>query len=68
MTVSMSYDGTTLSVTITDTVTGASATQGFDVDIRGAVGSSTGYVGFTAGTGDATAAIKVLNWKHTPTL
>ena len=48
----LSYDGKGLSVTITDTATGASATQVYSVDIPGTVGGSMAYVGFTAGTDD----------------
>ena len=46
----MSYSGTTLSVTITDTDTGASATQSYQVDIPGTVGGPNAYVGFTGST------------------
>lgn len=60
--VAMSYDGTTLSVTITDTVTHASATQSYAVDIPGQVGSSTAYVGFTGSTGGLAATQDILNW------
>jgi fibronectin type 3 domain-containing protein len=62
--VAMYYDGTTLCVKITDTVTGASATQSYKVDIVKTLGSSLGYVGFTAGTGAETATQKILNWKY----
>jgi hypothetical protein len=55
--VAMTYNGTTLSVTITDTVTGAKATQNYTVSI-----GPTAYVGFTAGTGGMSATQKILNW------
>jgi hypothetical protein len=61
-----SYAGTTLTVTITDTVTGASATQIYDVDIPSVVGGPTAYVGFTAGTGGLSAIQEILNWSYTP--
>ena len=54
----MSYDGTTLTVTITDTNTNASASHAYPVNIPQVIGSNTGYVGFTAGTGGATAVAK----------
>jgi hypothetical protein len=38
--VHMTYDGTTLTVTITDTVTGATATQNYAVNIPATVGGS----------------------------
>jgi hypothetical protein len=62
--VRMDYDGTTLDVTITDTVTLASASQSYTVDIPAIVGSETAYVGFTGGTGGLTAVQNVLNWTY----
>ena len=63
----MSYDGTTLNVTITDTVTNASASQAYTVNIPQVIGSNTGYVGFTGGTGGSTAVQNVLTWTYSPT-
>ena len=60
--VTMTYDGTTLNVTITDTVTGASASQSYVVNIPNVVGASTAYVGFTGATGDTTADQRILSW------
>ena len=62
--VAMNYDGATLHVTITDAVTGKSATQSYKVDIVKTLGSAQGYVGFTAGTGGKTATEKILSWKY----
>jgi beta-glucanase (GH16 family) len=62
--VSMSYDGTTLKVTITDKVTLASATQSYRINIPGIVGP-TAYVGFTGGTGGASAIQDILAWTYT---
>src|SRR5262249_11868209 len=67
MQVAMTYDGTTLVVTITDTVTGRSVSQSYAVDIAGAVGGPAAFVGFTAGTGGETSTVNILNWKYTPT-
>jgi hypothetical protein len=64
--VTMTYDGKTLNVTITDTKTGASATQRYTVNIPQAVGGSTAYVGFTAGTGGLTATQDILDWTYQP--
>ena len=58
--VAMTYDGTTLSVTITDTVTKAQATQHYTVSI-----GPSAYVGFTAGTGGDSATQEILNWTFT---
>jgi hypothetical protein len=64
--VAMTYDGTTLRVTITDTVTNASATQSYAVNIASIVGSSSAFVGFTGGTGGLTANQQILSWTYTP--
>jgi beta-glucanase (GH16 family) len=62
--VSMSYDGTTLKVTIADKTTLASAAQSYLVNIPGIVGP-TAYVGFTGGTGGASAIQDILAWTYT---
>jgi len=62
--VQLVYNGTTLTVTITDTVTGASATQTYTVDIPTVVGSPTANVGFTGGTRLITATQDILNWSY----
>ena len=60
--VNMTYDGTTLTVVITDTNTGAKATQSYTIDIPDTVGGDTAYVGFTGGTGGDTATQNILTW------
>jgi hypothetical protein len=67
--VAMTYDGTTLQVTITDTLTGASAARSYAVNILQVVGSDTAFVGFTAGTAfpGQTSVVDVLTWTYTPT-
>jgi hypothetical protein len=62
----LSYDGVTLTVVITDTVTNATATQTYTVDIPALIGTTTAYVGFTGGTGGQTAVQKILNWTYNP--
>jgi fibronectin type 3 domain-containing protein len=62
--VAMSYDAAALTVTITDTVTNASATQSYAVDIAEVIGGPTAYVGFTAATGGQSATQKILNWTY----
>ena len=60
--VTMAYDGATLLVTITDTVTGASVTQQYTLDVVFWVGGNVAYVGFTGGTGGLTAVQDIVNW------
>jgi hypothetical protein len=64
--VSMVYDGTTLTVTISDTVTTATAKQSYTVDIPTLVGGSTAFVGFPGATGGRTATQDILSWTYTP--
>ena len=64
--VAMTYDGTTLNVTITDTITEASASQSYTVNIPSYVGGSYAYVGFTGATGGLTAVQTINNWTFTP--
>jgi Legume lectin domain len=58
----VSYDGTTLTLTLTDTVTQATFTQSFAIDIPATVGGQTAYVGFTGSTGDDTETQQILTW------
>jgi hypothetical protein len=62
MRATLSYDGTTLTETLTDTVTGATFTTSYAVDIPQTVGGNTAFVGFTGGTGGLTAAQNVQTW------
>jgi len=64
MAVQMVYNGTTLTMTMTDTVTKASYTTGFTINIPSTVGSNTAYVGFTGGTGGLTATQAILTWTY----
>jgi hypothetical protein len=66
--VNLTYDGTTLTERITDTVTNASFTTTYVVNIPGLVGSDVGYMGFTGGTGGLTAIQDVLSWTIQTTL
>jgi hypothetical protein len=65
MAVHIVYDGTTLTMTITDTVTAATYTTSWTVNIPSIVGASTAYVGFTGGTGGLVATQNVLTWTYT---
>jgi len=61
--VQMSYDGTTLTMTITDTTTPANTfTTSFPINIAATVGGNVAFVGFTGGTGGQTATQEILNW------
>jgi hypothetical protein len=59
------YDGTNLTMTLTDTVTNATATEVFPINIPAVIGGSTAYVGFTGSTGGLTAKQNVLSWTYT---
>jgi streptogramin lyase len=63
----ISYNGTTLTLTLTDLATGATWLHPFTVDIPRAVGGDTAYVGFTASTGSSTAIQQILDWQFTST-
>ncbi len=60
--VHMTYDGTTLTMTITDTATYAAFSQSWPINIPGTVGSSMAYIGFTGSSGGATAIQDILDW------
>jgi fibronectin type 3 domain-containing protein len=66
MQVVLTYDGTTLTETIKDTKTNASATFNYPINIPGTVGGNNAYVGFTGGTGGQTAQQDILSWTFTP--
>jgi hypothetical protein len=62
MAVHVTYDGTTLTMTITDAVVNKSFTQSWPVNIPATVGSDFAYIGFTGGTGGLTASQKIESW------
>ncbi len=64
----ITYDGTTLNLTLTDLVTMATWTQPFTINIPATVGGSTAYMGFTAGTGNLSATQQILSWSYEPVL
>jgi hypothetical protein len=65
--VAVTYNGTTLSMTLTDTVTKGTFSKSFAIDIPSTVGGSTAYVGFTASTGGASANQFVNAWTYATT-
>ena len=60
----LTYDGTTLTLTLIDTVSGVSFTTSTGVNIPTLVGGNTAYAGFTAGTHAAGAVETILNWTY----
>jgi hypothetical protein len=67
MNVAVTYDGTTLTWTVTDATTAKTGTFTSTVNIPSIIGGSTAYVGFTGGTGGATAQQDVLSWTYSAT-
>jgi hypothetical protein len=63
----ITYDGASLTLTITDTVTAATFTTSWSIDIPSTIGSSTAYAGFTGGTGSNTATQDIVTWIYTTT-
>jgi len=55
-----------LSVTLTDTNSGATFTTNLPVNIPAIVGGETAYIGFTGGDGGVSSIQQVLNFSYTP--
>ena len=64
--VRMTYDGTTLTMQITDVTTQATFQTSWNINIPVTIDSNTAYVGFTGGTGGATAIQEILSWIFLP--
>jgi hypothetical protein len=63
--VHMVYDGTTLTMKISDTTnTALTFTTSWPVNIPAIVGGNTAYVGFTGATGGSTAIQEILSWTY----
>ncbi|MDB6111007.1 MAG: Legume lectin beta domain protein, partial [Pedosphaera sp.] len=60
--VALNYDGATLSLTLTDTVTHVSFSTNYLVDLPSIVGTNAAYVGITGGTGGAASTQKISNF------
>jgi hypothetical protein len=60
--VHMTYNGSTLTMTITDGTTGAVYNNSWSINIPQAIGSNTAFVGFTGGTGGTTATQNIQTW------
>jgi Legume lectin domain/Chitobiase/beta-hexosaminidase C-terminal domain/PQQ-like domain len=67
--VHMTYDGTTLKWTVTDANNPSQTfTASQAINIPSTVGGNTAFVGFTGGTGGATAIQEVINWTYASSL
>ena len=64
MAVHLVYDGTNLTMTITDNVADKTFTQIWPVNIPQIVGGPQAYVGFTGGTGGETSSQKIESWTY----
>ncbi len=65
MNVHMTYDGTTLTMTITDPTANKTFTTSWTVNIPSIVGGNTALVGFTAGEGWYDANQDIISWSYT---
>ena len=65
MSAQLVYNGTTLTLNLTDTVTNKTFSQAFTVNVPSTVGANTAYVGFTGGTGGSTAIQNIKTWTFT---
>jgi len=65
--VSLDYNGTTLTENLTDSVTGASFSTNYTVNIPAAVGGgNTALIGFTGGDGGATSVQTISDFTYSP--
>ena len=63
--VNVDYNGTVMTMTFKDTVTGGIASTNWTVNIPSVVGGSTAYVGFTGADGGV-ASIQTISWVGSP--
>ena len=67
MTVHITYNGTTLAMSITDSTLNKSFSTSWPVNIPQTIGGNTAFVGFTGGTGGLTASQKIETWTFAST-
>jgi hypothetical protein len=60
----VTYDGTTLSLVLTNPNSGATFTWSKVTNLPALIGGNTAFVGFTAGTGELTTAVFIESWRH----
>ena len=65
MKATLTYSGTTLMETVTDTVTGATYRNSYSANIPALVGGNTAFVGFGGSTGGATVTQNLQSWTYT---
>jgi hypothetical protein len=65
MRATLTYNGATLTETVTDTVTGATYTNSYAANIPSLVAGNTAFVGFGAGTGAAISNLYLTTWTYT---
>jgi hypothetical protein len=65
MNVQISYDGTNLTMTISDPTANATFSHSWPVNIPSVVGANAAFAGFTAGTGGLSAIQDIINWTLT---
>jgi hypothetical protein len=65
MIANVTYNGTTLTMKLTDAVTNKTFTLTKAINIPTIVGADKAYVGFTGGTGGLTSSQKILYWTYT---
>jgi hypothetical protein len=63
--VTISYDGTTLTLSMQSTNGGPIFTHSWTINIPSIVGANTGFVGFTGGTGGAASVQAIQSWTYT---
>jgi hypothetical protein len=63
--VTLSYDGTTLSITMQAAGGGTIFRHSWTINIPSRVGGNTAYAGFTGGTGGASTVQAVQSWTYT---
>jgi hypothetical protein len=66
MLANVTYNGTTLTMVLTDEVTNKTFTLSQAINLPATVGANTAYVGFTGGTGGLSSTQKILSWTYTP--
>jgi hypothetical protein len=60
----ITYDGTTLTLTLADPLLNKTFTYSWPINIPQFVGGNTAYVGFTGGAGGQSASQKLLSWTY----
>ena len=60
------YDGTTLTLNLTDTVTNKTYSNAFTINIPATIGATTALVGFTGSTGGYASIQNIKTWTFTP--